>query len=69
MWNQYTNTSKIVKTLQKYFSMFGKPLWFKSDGRSQFTSKEMKRTLEEYEIEHAQISQYKPQSNGRQSRK
>ena len=48
----------------EYFSQFGKPLKFKSDGGPQFGSKEMEKFLDEHFIQHGQSSPYNPQSNG-----
>ena len=64
MWNSDPSTKQVIKVLQNNFSMFGKPLKFRSDGGSQFASREMKEFLHKYGIEHGQSSPYNPQSNG-----
>ena len=61
MWNFDPTTKQVIKVLRQYFSMFGKPLKFKSDGGSQFASREMAIFFEEYGIQHGQSSPYNPQ--------
>lgn len=68
VWLKDPTTSQVIKQLQKYFSLFRKPLKFKSDGGSQFDSKEMRTFLDEYCILHAQSSPYNPQANGHAKR-
>ena len=50
--------------LKQYFSLFGKPLKFKSDEGSQSSSRETKNVLEKHYIQHGQPSPYNPQNNG-----
>ena len=64
MWNFDLTTRQVIKVLRHYFSMFGKPLKFKSDGGSQFASREMAIFFEEYGIQHEQSSLYDSQGNG-----
>ena len=68
MWYKDPNTGQVIKVLQQYFSMLGKPLKFRSDGGSQFDCLEMRNFLKEYGIEHGQSSPYNPQSNGHAER-
>ena len=68
MWAKDPNTKQVIKQLQQYFSLFGKPLKFRSDGGSQFNNKEMQEFLDEYCIQHGQSSPYNPQSNGHAER-
>ena len=68
MWYGDPSTKQVIKVLQQHFSMFGKPLKFKSDGGSQFSSREMVKFLEDYGIQHGQSSPYNPQSNGHAER-
>ena len=63
MWNNDPNTKQVIMELQQIFSLFGKPLKFRSDGGSQFNNREMKKFLDEYGILHGQSSPYNPQSN------
>ena len=39
VWTNGPTTNQVVKQLQWHFSLFGKPLKFKSDGGAQFNSK------------------------------
>ena len=68
MWYKNPNIGQVIKVMQQYFSLFGKPLEFKSDGGSQFDSMEMRKFLEEYGIDQGQSSPYNPQSNGHAER-
>ena len=68
MWNKDPNTSQVIKVLQQYFSLFGKPLKFNFDGGSQFDSMEIRNFLNECGIDHGQSSPYNPQSNGHMER-
>ena len=68
MWNFDPTTKQVIKVLRQYFSMFGKPLKFKSDGVSQFASRKMAIFFEEYGIQYGQSSPYNPQSNGHAER-
>ena len=68
MWTKDPTTTQVIRQLQQYFSRFGKPLKFRSDGGSQFDSKKMRTFLEEYCIQHGQSSPYNPQSNGHAER-
>ena len=68
MWDKDPNTSQVIQVLKEYFSMFGKPLKFRSDGGSQFDSMEMRKFLEEKNIQHGQSSPYNPRSNGHAER-
>ena len=67
-WYKNPNTGPFINVLQKYFSIFGKPLTFRSDGGNQFISMEMRKFLEEYRIEQSQSSPYNYQSNGHAER-
>ena len=40
-WSRDPTTQNVKRVLMHYFSLFGKPLKFKSDGGSHFSSKEM----------------------------
>ena len=64
MWTKDPTTKQVIRQLQQYFSLFGKPLKFRSDGGPQFDSKEINNFLEDCCIEHGQSSPYNPQSNG-----
>ena len=68
MWTKDPNTNQVIRQLQQYFSLFGKPLKFRSDGGPQFDNKEMSKFLEDYCIEPGQSSPYNPQSNGHAER-
>ena len=68
VWTKDPTTNQVVRQLQQYFSLFGKPLKFKSDGGAQFDSKQMREFLDEYYIQHGQSSPYNPQSNGHAER-
>ena len=68
VWTKDPTTTQVVKQLQRYFSLFGKPLKFKSDGGAQFDSKEMREFSDEYCIQHGQSSPYYPESNGHAER-
>ena len=68
MWYKDPNTSQVIKVLQQYFYLFGKPLKFRSDGGSQFDSMEMRKFLKEYGIDPCQSSPYNAQSNGHAER-
>ena len=67
-WPREPTTQQVKRVLMHYFSLFGKPLKFKSDGGSQFSSKEMQDFLRENGIQHGQSSPYNPQSNGHAER-
>ena len=67
-WSRDPTTQQVKRVLMHYFSLFGKPLKFKSDGGSQFSSKEMQDFLKENGIQHGQSSPYNPQSNGHAER-
>ena len=67
-WSRDPTTQQVKRVLMHYFSLFGKPLKFKSDGGSQFSSKEMQDFLRENGIQHGQSSPYNPQSNGHAER-
>lgn len=61
-------TGQVIKPFQQYFSLFGKPVKFKSDGNAQFDGKEMRALFEEYCIQHGKSCPYNPQSNGHAER-
>ena len=67
-WSRDPTTQQVKRVLMHYFSLFGKPLKFKSDRGSQFSSKEMQDFLRENGIQHGQSSPYNPQSNGHAER-
>ena len=67
-WAKDPSANQVIRKLKWYFSLFGKALKFKSDGGSQFTSKEMHDFLEEHCIQHGQSSPYNPKSNGHAER-
>ena len=46
-WSRDPTTQQVRRVLMHYFSLLGKPLNFKSDGGSQFTSKQMQDFLKE----------------------
>ena len=68
MWPKDPTSKQVIRQLQQYFSLFGKPLKFRSDCGAQFDSREMKMFLEDYCIQHGQSSPYNPQSNGHAER-
>ena len=43
MWQKDPSAGQVIKQLQEYFSLFGKPLKFRSDGGCQFDNKEMRK--------------------------
>ena len=63
MWNNDPNTKQVIMELQQIFSLFGKPLKFRSNGGSQFNNREIQKFLDDYGIQHGQSSPYNPQSN------
>ena len=67
-WAEDPTTNQVIMKLKQYFSLFRKALKFKSDGGSQFGSREMKEILEAHCIQHGQSSPYNPKSNGHSER-
>merc|ERR1712015_89299 len=68
MWQKDPSAVQVIKQLQEYFSLFGKPLKFRSDGGSQFDNKEMRKFLVEYSVQHGQSAPHHPESNGHAER-
>ena len=67
-WAKDPTSTQVIRKLQQWFSLLGKPLKFKSDGGAQFISREMQQFLESNHIQHGQSSPYNPQSNGHAER-
>ena len=67
-WTKDPTTTQVIKKLQQHFSLFGKPIKFKSDGGAQFASREMIQFSEAHCIQHGQSSPYNPKSNGHAER-
>ena len=59
-----TTTSKIITHLRRMFVDYGVPARLRSDGASQFTSKEFKDFMDNWGVEHQLSSPHYPQSNG-----
>ena len=68
MWAKDPTALQVIRKLQTYFSLFGKPLKFKSDGGPQFDSRETCKFLDDYCIQPGQSSPDNPQSNGHAER-
>ena len=54
MWNRYPTTKQVMNVMQQYFSIFGKPIKFRSDGGFQFDSQDMRAFLGGYCVQHGQ---------------
>ena len=58
-------SDELLKTLRDYFSVFGIPLTFTSDGAKVFTSKSVEDFFDRYGIIHRVTTAYNPRSNKR----
>ena len=67
-WMKQPSSAQVIKELREYFSLFGKPLKFRSDGGGQYDSGEMKAFLDEFSVDHGQSAPHHPQSNGHAER-
>ena len=60
----HTKTKSMIHSFRKYFADVGIPKKLKSDGGSQFTSREFRLFLEKYGVNHIISSPYHHQING-----
>ena len=58
-------SEELVRALREYFSIFGIPLSFTSDGAKVFTSKIVEEFFEKYGVIHRITTAYNPRSNKR----
>ena len=58
-------SEELIRTLREYFSIFGIPLTFTSDGAKVFTSKAMEEFFDRYGVVHRVTTAYNPRSNKR----
>ena len=67
-WMKVPTSAQVIKEMREYFSLFGKPLKFRSDGGGQFDSGKMRTFLKEFCVEHGKSAPHHPQGNGHAER-